>query len=76
MIGRQINKRYRIEREIGQGGMGTVYKGYDTVLKRDVAIKMLKHTRLGTEGRNRIMREAQVIAQLSHPNIITVYDAA
>jgi len=39
MIGTQINNRYRIDGEIGRGGMGTVYKGYDSDLKRDVAIR-------------------------------------
>ena len=74
MLGMQINDRYRIDCEIGQGGMGTIYKGYDTALKRDVAIKMLTEAKLGTEGRSRLLHEAQAIAQLSHPNIITVYD--
>jgi predicted ATPase/predicted Ser/Thr protein kinase len=74
MIGMQIKNRYQINCEIGQGGMGTVYKGYDTALKRDVAIKMITETKLGTLGRSRLLHEARAIAQLSHPNIITVYD--
>jgi ABC-type oligopeptide transport system substrate-binding subunit/serine/threonine protein kinase len=69
-----INDRYRIDSELGQGGMGTVYKGFDTVLKREIAIKMMTESRLGTEGRSRLLQEAQAIAQLSHPNIITIFD--
>ncbi len=74
MIGKLIKDRYRIDCEIGKGGMGTIYKGYDFVLKRNIAIKMLTETKLGTEGRSRLVHEAQAIAQLSHANIITVYD--
>ncbi len=74
MISINISDRYRIDCEIGKGGMGTIYKGYDFVLKRNIAIKMLTETKLGTEGRSRLVHEAQAIAQLSHANIITVYD--
>jgi len=69
-----IKNRYQIDRELGRGGMGIVYKGYDTVLKRDVAIKMLTEATFGTEGRSHLQHEAQAVAQLNHPNIITVYD--
>ena len=75
MIGTRINHRYRIDGELGQGGMGTVYKGFDTTLKRTVAIKIMNEHQLGSEGSDRLLREAQAIAHLSHPNIVTVYDA-
>ncbi|KPK95025.1 MAG: hypothetical protein AMJ88_01535, partial [Anaerolineae bacterium SM23_ 63] len=75
MIGSCLNDRYRIEAEIGHGGMGTVYRGHDDTLDRDVAIKLLTKTGLGTEGRARLLQEAQAIAKLNHPNIVTVYDA-
>lgn len=75
MIGITINQRYKIEEEIGRGGMGTVYRASDNVLQRDVALKLLSATRLGTEGRSRMLREAQTVARLNHPNIVTVYDA-
>ena len=55
--------------------MGVVYRGHDLLLERDVAVKMISQAGLGTEGRVRLLREAQAVAQLNHPNIITVYDA-
>jgi serine/threonine-protein kinase len=55
--------------------MGTVYRAHDTILKRDVAIKLLSETRLGTEGRTRLLREAQTVAQLNHANIVNMFDA-
>lgn len=61
--------------QLGSGGMGTVYRAHDSTLKRDVAVKMLSELGLGTEGRDRLLNEAQAIAQLSHPNIVSVFDA-
>jgi len=55
--------------------MGTVYRAHDTLLNRAVAVKVLSETGLGTEGRARLLREAQAAAQLNHPNIVSVYDA-
>lgn len=55
--------------------MGTVYGGYDLLLSRVVAIKILAGIDLGTEGRARLLNEAQAAARLNHPNIVTVYDA-
>jgi len=76
MIGTIINDRYRIDAEIGAGGMGTVYQGFDLVLQRQVAVKVLiARSGLGTQGRTRLLSEAQSIAQLDHPNIVTVHDA-
>ena len=75
MLGTHIAGRYRLDAELGRGGMGVVYQGHDTLLKRDVAVKLLSATGLGTEGRARLMNEAQSTASLSHPNIVTVYDA-
>jgi tetratricopeptide (TPR) repeat protein len=70
-----INERYRLDRELGHGGMGVVYCGFDNRLQREVAIKLLSNTRLGTEGRSRLLQEAQLTANLDHPNIVTVFDA-
>ena len=75
MIGKSINERYQVSDEIGQGGMGTVYRAHDRVLDRDVALKVLTSVRLGTQGRSRLLAEAQTVAKLSHPNIVTVFDA-
>ncbi|MDH3943206.1 MAG: ABC transporter substrate-binding protein [Anaerolineae bacterium] len=75
MIGRSIDERYRLDGEIGQGGMGTVYRGHDTRLGRDVAIKLMSNSKLGTDGRARLLHEAQATAKLNHTNIVTVHDA-
>jgi tetratricopeptide (TPR) repeat protein/ABC-type branched-subunit amino acid transport system ATPase component len=75
MIEKILNDRYRLESELGQGGMGTVYRAHDSVLDRDVALKLMSSPRLGTEGLSRLLVEAQTIAKLKHPNIVTVYDA-
>jgi len=75
MLGTVLNNRYRLDREMGQGGMGTVYEGYDLLLDRAVAIKILTSKSLGTEGKNRLLSEARAVAQLNHPNIVAVYDA-
>jgi tetratricopeptide (TPR) repeat protein len=70
-----LNHRYRLEAEIGRGGMGIVYRAQDTLLNRPVAVKLLATDTLGTEGRARLLHEAQAAARLNHPNIITIYDA-
>ncbi len=75
MIGTTLQNRYRLDAELGHGGMGTVYRAHDTLLDRDVAVKVLNDTGLGTEGRARLLREAQAVAKLNHPNIVAVHDA-
>lgn len=70
-----LNNRYRLEEQLGAGGMGTVYRAHDDTLDRDVAVKVLSSSGLGTEGRDRLLNEAQAIAKLSHPNIVSVFDA-
>ncbi|MCA9507878.1 MAG: serine/threonine protein kinase [Myxococcales bacterium] len=66
---------YRLVKKIGQGGMSVVYEGFDTRLERSVAIKIL-HPFLAEsdEYRARFLREAQVVARLTHPNIVQIYD--
>ncbi|MEA2690919.1 MAG: eukaryotic-like serine/threonine-protein kinase [Acidobacteriota bacterium] len=66
--------RYVVLGPIGAGGMGVVYAGYDPELDRKVALKLL-HPGAGERGRLRLLREAQAIARLSHPNVVSVYDA-
>jgi predicted ATPase len=75
LIGTIIHERYRLASELGRGGMGTVYRAHDTTLKRNVALKLLANSRWGTEGRARLLREAQTVANLHHPNIVVVHDA-
>jgi len=75
MIGSLLHDRYRIDAELGRGGMGAVFRAHDTVLDRNVAVKLLTESGLGTEGRKRMLREAQAIAKLNHPNIVQVHDA-
>ncbi|MEX2666741.1 protein kinase domain-containing protein [Candidatus Uabimicrobium amorphum] len=66
--------KYDIIDEIGRGGMGQVFKAYDSELRRYVAIKIIKKAEMDQENIARFFREAQTIAKLQHPNIIAVYD--
>lgn len=75
MIGTTLNNRYRLDAELGHGGMGTVYRAYDQFLERAVAVKVLNEAGLGSKGRSRLLDEARLSAQLNHPNIVSVYDA-
>ena len=74
-IGELINERYQIISEIGSGGMGIVYCSHDTLLDRDVAIKLLHKSRLDDRVYQRLFYEAKIIAKFNHPNIVVVYDA-
>ena len=68
--------RYRLGRPLGCGGMATVYLGHDSELDRPVAIKVLAENLAGDEAfRRRFLREARLAARLSHPNVVSVYDA-
>jgi len=67
--------RYRIEEEIGAGGMGVVYRAYDEKLERDLAIKVLTPGVLNDEAaRKRLHNEARVLSRLNHPSIQTIHD--
>ncbi len=70
-----FQSRYRLDSELGRGGMAVVYRAYDTLLEREVAVKVLMPGTLGTEGRARLLSEARAVAKLNHPNIVAVYDA-
>lgn len=75
MIDQIIKQRYRIKREIGRGGMGEVYEAEDFNLNRTVAIKIMRSSLAEQERfRQRFQQEAQLAAQLNHPNIVTVLD--
>src|SRR3954466_6796291 len=65
---------YRISSKLGEGGMGAVYRGTDTKLNRDVAVKVLPDSFAADPDRlARFTREAQVLASLNHPNIAAIY---
>lgn len=67
--------RYRVIREVGAGAMGVVYEARDPNLARPVALKVLSATlRSEADASTRLLREAQTMAQLSHPNVVTVFD--
>lgn len=66
-------RRYVVLERLGAGGMGVVYAAYDYALDRSIALKLVRH-RGGAAARARLMREAQVLAKLSHPNVVAVYD--
>ena len=69
------NNRYRLDAKIGEGGMAVVYRGYDLILRRQVAIKVLRPAFSADEAFvQRFEFEAQAAAKLSHPNIVTTYD--
>ncbi|MFR9806296.1 serine/threonine-protein kinase [Pseudonocardia sp. RS010] len=77
--GRVVGDRYRLSAQLGSGAMGTVWSGFDEVLRRRVAVKELKLPRGVPERealgmRERMLREARALGGLSHPNVITVFD--
>src|SRR5690625_1612823 len=75
LIGRLLNERYKIKSMIGGGGMANVYLADDTILNREVAIKVLRLEYANDhEFITRFDREAQAASSLSHPNIVNIYD--
>jgi hypothetical protein len=74
-LARALAGRYILERELGQGGMATVYLGTDVKLGRQVAIKALAPQTREYLGSERFQREVQLAAQLSHPHIVPVFEA-
>ena len=72
---RTLAGRYRLERRLGRGGMGTVYEAVDVALDRRVAVKVVRdewvHNAMATQ---RFRREARAVAGFAHPNVVTVYD--
>ena len=75
MAGELIAGRYELEELVGTGGMSSVYRAHDRQLERNVALKVL-HERLGADDEHvsRFRHEARAVAQLSHPNVVTVID--
>ena len=73
-VERVLSANYELDREIGRGGMGIVYKAKDRRLKRHVAVKLLPpELAFRGEIRSRFLKEAETAAQLSHPNIVPIY---
>jgi serine/threonine-protein kinase len=66
--------RYELVEKLGQGGMGVVYRAFDPLLQRVVAVKLIGAIEADQELRERFFREARAAGQLSHKNIITIYD--
>jgi serine/threonine protein kinase/cytochrome c-type biogenesis protein CcmH/NrfG len=75
MIGRTIANRFRIEKKLGEGGMGAVYKAEHVKMNRPCAIKILSDSALNDpEALPRFNREAQMSSRIDHPNAVTIYD--
>jgi eukaryotic-like serine/threonine-protein kinase len=75
VVGEIVAGRYKLEELVGAGGMSSVFKARDTLLERNVALKILHdHYTEDDEYVERFRREARAVAQLSHPNIVTVID--
>ncbi len=76
LLGTVIGGRYRLDGEIGRGGMSTVYRAFDTVLERPVAIKLMhREIAADSDQLERFRREARSVAQLNHAHVVTVIDA-
>jgi eukaryotic-like serine/threonine-protein kinase len=76
LVGMLLSGRYRLDAQIGSGGMSTVYRAFDQTLERRVAIKLM-HREIASDSDQleRFRREARAVAQLSHPHIVGVIDA-
>jgi serine/threonine-protein kinase len=76
LVGMCLNGRYRLDAQIGSGGMSTVYRAFDMTLERPVAVKLM-HREIASDSDQleRFRREARAVAQLSHPHIVGVIDA-
>src|SRR3954471_23479469 len=76
LVGVTLSGRYRIEKRIGEGGMGAIFEATQLSLGRRVAIKVVKPVAdSGDDNIKRFERETEVIARLAHPNIVQVVDA-
>jgi serine/threonine-protein kinase len=74
-VPRTVDAKYRVDRLLGTGGMGAVYLAHDMRLDRDVAIKVVRGDLLASaDARARFRREAQLVARLQHPGIVSVFD--
>ena len=75
-VGTVLSQRYRLDAQVGAGGMSTVYRAFDTVLERQVAIKLMhREIARDSDQLERFRREARAVAQLNHPHVVGVIDA-
>ncbi len=76
-LGATLDSRYRIEGVVGIGGMAVVFKAFDMLMNRTVAIKMLKNEIANDEEAvKRFINESKAVAMMSHPNIVSIYDVS
>ena len=76
-VGQIFDRRYKIKKIIGVGGMAIVFEAYDMLKNRPVAVKMLKDDISGdTQAVKRFINESKAVAMLSHPNIVNIYDVS
>ncbi|MBI4497652.1 MAG: protein kinase [Chloroflexi bacterium] len=73
-VGTVLAGRYVLEEVLATGGMGAIFRGYDRLLERPVAIKTLHPHLAGTPYADRFLQEGQTVAALAHPNLVTIYD--
>ncbi len=73
MIGTRIGQ-YQIESQLGAGGMGVVYRAFDSRLERHVAIKVFPDLATSPKARSRLLHEARSASALNHPNVCTVHE--
>jgi len=66
--------RFELRERIGKGGLGVVYAAFDPELDREIALKLVRPDRAGTDDRERMLREARAMARLAHPNVVPVYE--
>ena len=75
LVGMSLNGRYRLDAQVGAGGMSTVYRAFDSTLERQVAIKLMhREIARDSDQLERFRREARAVAQLSHPHVVGVID--
>ena len=74
-LGNALSTRYRLQRELGQGGMARVFLAHDLKYNRDVAIKVLRPDLAEEVGAARFLHEIQIAARLHHPHILPLYDS-
>ena len=70
-----LKGRYEIEKELGHGGMATVYLAQDVERQREVAVKVLRPDLAAALGPERFLREIRIAANLTHPHILPLYDS-